>query len=308
MKKLLRQNTPDPRQLPLQLDLFASGSASPPLPGAEVTALAASPSPSAPTPSVLAKPPAARQPGGRRIQLGEQVLDYILLRSRRRSIGFVIDDEGLRITAPRWVTLADIDSAIREKQRWIFAKLNERRQRSARRMQPQMQWRDGATLPFLGKEISLRLAAAAGAEQLTEHGIAYDESQRQLLIWLPPEAGEQQIRDRVLGWLQSEARRLFAERLPVYAEKLGVRFHSFRLTSAKTQWGSCTADGKIRLNWRLMHFALEQIDYVIAHELAHLREMNHSPRFWATVQSVFPDFDVARKALRDHGPETLPAF
>ncbi|MDB5855202.1 MAG: putative metal-dependent hydrolase [Herminiimonas sp.] len=308
MKKLLRQNTPDPRQLPLQLDLFVGGSASPPLPATDVKAVAASPSPSAPTPSVLAKPPAVRQPGARRIQLGEQVLDYILLRSRRRSIGFVIDDEGLRITAPRWVTLADIDSAIREKQRWIFAKLNERRQRSARRMQPQMQWRDGATLPFLGKEISLRLAAAAGAEQLTEHGIAYDESERQLLIWLPPEAGEQQIRDRVLGWLQSEARRLFAERLPVYAEKLGVRFHSFRLTSAKTQWGSCTADGKIRLNWRLMHFALEQIDYVIAHELAHLREMNHSPRFWATVQSVFPDFDVARKALRDHGPETLPAF
>jgi predicted metal-dependent hydrolase len=308
LKKPDRQNAPDPRQLPLQLDLFSGASPSSVHPATDAAAPPAPPPPSAPTSPILSQPPAARRPGARRIQLGEQVLDYILLRSRRRSIGFVIDEDGLRITAPRWVTLGDIDSAIREKQRWIFSKLNERRQRSARRMQPQMQWRDGATLPFLGKEISLRLAAAAGAEQRTEHGIAYDEAQRQLLIWLPPEAGEQQIRDRVLGWLQSEAKRLFAERLPVYAEKLGVRFHSFRLTSAKTQWGSCTADGKIRLNWRLMHFALDQIDYVIAHELAHLREMNHSPRFWATVQSVFPDFDVARKALRDHGPETLPAF
>jgi len=112
----------------------------------------------------------------------------------------------------------------------------------------------------------------------------------------------------VQGWLQLEAKRLFAERLPVYADKLGVAYRSFALSSATTQWGSCTADGRIRLNWRLIHFALPMIDYVVAHELSHLREMNHSPRFWATVQSIFPEFEAAKKALRDSGPETLPAF
>jgi predicted metal-dependent hydrolase len=80
------------------------------------------------------------------------------------------------------------------------------------------------------------------------------------------------------------------------------------LSSAITQWGSCTVGGKIRLNWRLIHFALPMIDYVIAHELSHLREMNHGPRFWATVQSIFPEFEAAKKVLRDSGPETLPAF
>ena len=87
-----------------------------------------------------------------------------------------------------------------------------------------------------------------------------------------------------------------------------VSYHSFALSSATTQWGSCTVDGKIRLNWRLIHFALPLIDYVIAHELAHLREMNHGPRFWATVQSVFPGIRGGQKSLARHAPETLPNF
>jgi predicted metal-dependent hydrolase len=108
--------------------------------------------------------------------------------------------------------------------------------------------------------------------------------------------------------LQGEAKRVFAERLAIYSEKLGVQYSSFALSSASTQWGSCTADGRIRLNWRLMHFALPNIDYVVAHELSHLREMNHGPQFWTTVQSVLPEFEIARKALRDHESHQLPEF
>ena len=119
---------------------------------------------------------------------------------------------------------------------------------------------------------------------------------------------DQRLKDRVQGWLQSEAKRVFADRLAFYSEKLGVQFSSFALSSASTQWGSCTADGRIRLNWRLMHFALPNIDYVVAHELSHLREMNHGPQFWTTVQSVLPEFEIARKALRDHESHQLPEF
>ncbi len=236
------------------------------------------------------------------MQVGDHVIEYQLARSKRRSIGFLIDEAGLRITAPRWVPIADIDNAIREKQRWIFAKLNERRERSARRLHPEMQWRDGATLPYLGNDVTLRILSAQAA------GIVYNDSRRELTISLPPDASEQQLKDRVQGWLQLEAKRVFAERLPVYAQKLDVTYRSFALSSATTQWGSCTVEGKIRLNWRLIHFALPMIDYVIAHELSHLREMNHSPRFWATVQSVFPEFEAAKRTLRENGPETLPIF
>jgi predicted metal-dependent hydrolase len=305
--KLLRQTPPDPNQLALQLDFFSTEFSSQPA--------VDQPAPKhEPGPAAVQKPaepielfPSVDTPGNlsgtrRRVHVLDHILEYRLLRSKRRSIGFLIDDDGLRITAPRWVTLAEIESAIREKQGWILTKLSERRERSARRLQPQMQWRDGAMLPYLGADLTLRILSAQGA------GVAYDHETRELSVALPPDAGEQQLKDRVQGWLQLEAKRIFAERLPVYAQKLGVSYRMFALSSATTQWGSCTADGKIRLNWRLIHFALPLIDYVVAHELAHLREMNHSPRFWSTVQSIFPEFEAAKKALRDHGPETLPEF
>jgi predicted metal-dependent hydrolase len=165
-----------------------------------------------------------------------------------------------------------------------------------------MEWRDGAKLPYLGSDITLRIADRGSL------GARFDESTGELHIHLPSSSTEQQLKDRVQGWLQSEAKRLFAERLEIYAAKLGVSYQRFSLSSASTQWGSCTADGRIRLNWRLVHFALPNIDYVVAHELSHLREMNHGPQFWATVQSVLPEFESARKALREQERENLPNF
>jgi predicted metal-dependent hydrolase len=282
LKQYLRQKLADPNQLSL-LDL---------LPGADAN--------TAPPLSTVPEPPLAA--GHRRLRLDEHHLDYRLLRSKRRTIGFLIDDDGLRVTAPRWVTVAEIEIAITEKRVWIFKKINEQRERSVRRLQPPMEWRDGARLPYLGADIVVRIADSAST------GIRFDEASRELHVSLPASATEQQLKDRVQGWLQAEARRVFAERLDIYATKLCVEFKGFALSSATTQWGSCTADGRIRLNWRLMHFALPNIDYVVAHELSHLREMNHGPQFWATVQSLLPEFETARKALRNHEPSNLPAF
>ena len=253
-------------------------------------------------PAAAAIVPAPAGPGQRRLKLGQHQLSYRLRRSKRRTIGFMIDDEGLRITAPKWVGVGEIEEAIREKQRWILAKLHEQRERVERRVTPQMQWRDGASVPYLGEALTLRIRADAS------DGIVHDATAGTLTVCLPAGAAEERLKDRVQAWLQAQAKSLFAARLPLYAARLDVSYRAFALSSATTQWGSCTADGRIRLNWRLVHFALPLIDYVIAHELSHLREMNHGPRFWATVQSVFPEFDTARKALRNHAPESLPVF
>ena len=282
LKQYLRQKFADPNQLSL-LDLLPGAKADPELPRSTV--------PELPIPA-----------GHKRLRLDDHTLDYRLVRSKRRTIGFLIDDEGLRVTAPRWVTVAEIELAITEKRAWIFKKMNEQRERSVRRLQPPMEWHDGARLPYLGTDIVVRIADAANT------GIRFDEQTRELHVSLPASATEQQLKDRVQGWLQAEAKRVFAERLEIYAAKLGVTFKGFALSSASTQWGSCTADGRIRLNWRLMHFALPNIDYVVAHELSHLREMNHGPQFWATVQSLLPEFETARKTLRDHELASLPVF
>jgi len=124
-----------------------------------------------------------------------------------------------------------------------------------------------------------------------------------LHVGLPQHAEPAQIRDVVQSWLQRQARRVFEERCQHFAQRLGVRMTRLSLSAAQTRWGSASADGSVRLNWRLVHFGRSVIDYVVAHELAHLREMNHSPAFWDVVRSVVPDFEQLRGSLR---AEVLP--
>jgi predicted metal-dependent hydrolase len=286
-------------------DFFAAlEPTTPTAPPAAPRALFKAPPPLPPSPpsSLPAPPRSPDAPPLRRIQLGAHALDYQLRRSPRRSIGFMIDDDGLRVTAPRRITLAEIDNAIRAKQRWILAKLHERGERRALRHQkPPMQWIDGAALPFMGGDITLRLQPAQRSH------CVFDPELGELRVGVVDGLADWQLQERVRIWLQAEAMRVFTDRLALYAARLGVSYSSMTLSSAGTRWGSCTVDGSIRLNWRLIHFSLPLIDYVVAHELAHLLEMNHSPRFWAKVESVYPDYDGAKAALRRRSQE-LPVL
>jgi predicted metal-dependent hydrolase len=251
-------------------------------------------------PAVEAPPPTDKT---RLIQFGAQVVSYRLKRSRRKSIGFVVDEDGLAVTAPRWVPMGQIESALREKERWIIAKIQEMQGR--RRAVPHIDWRDGGTIPYLGRTLVLRVAISGSR---TRDAVVFNPLGDTLTVALPPGAETKQMRDRVQGWLQGEARRIFEERSLVYAERLGVAPRQLRLSSAKTRWGSCNSDGKILLNWRLIHFPMSSIDYVVAHELAHLKEMNHGPRFWQTVGEILPGFEAARAHLAEPPPDLLPVF
>jgi len=252
-------------------------------------------------PRALVVPP-SDQPPKRQLMVGEFILEYELRRSTRRSIGFMIDDEGLRVTAPKRISIAEIDNAIRTKQHWILSKLKERRERRAARLEkPPVEWNDGAQLPYLGADITLRLLV--GGRNRT----SYNPATRELSMVLVPGATETLLRERVKAWYQQEAKLLFEQRLDVYAERLGVRYHSFGLSSAGTRWGSCTVDRKIRLNWKLIHFSLPLIDYVIAHELSHILEMNHSAQFWNTVGLIYPEYEEAKNLLRKRAQE-LPVL
>ena len=229
----------------------------------------------------------------REMLLGEHRVAYELKRARRRSIGFVVGSEGLRVSAPRWLPQADIERALQQKSDWILRKLVEQRERASRVQAARIEWRDGATLAYLGQAITLRIDAAVRV------GSRFDEADRVLHLGLPAGASEEQIRDSVQAWLQRSARSVFERRCKHYADALGVTIKQLRLSSAQTRWGSASVDGTIRLNWRLIHYSPPIIDYVVAHELAHLREMNHSARFWDVVRSVVPDFELARSRLRE---------
>jgi len=259
--------------------------------------------PPAPRIDLPAPPVGAGDPPLKRIVLGQHTVDYALRRSSRRSIGFTIDDDGLRVTAPRRVTQIDIDNALRAKGRWIVTKLRERgERRDQRQLRAPVEWKDGARLPYLGGEITLRL------EDAERSHCRFDADNGQLWIGVVPGLSEWQLKERVKLWFQAEARRVFKERLDHFAPQLNVAYSAFTLSAAGSRWGSCTVGGSIRLNWRLIHYPLSLVDYVVAHELAHLREMNHSPAFWATVGEVYPDYDGARLALRKRSHEMPVLF
>lgn len=266
---------------------------------------AAPPAPPLPPGHPPADPPVYRHPRAHREALlaGHRVA-YELRRSRRRSIGFVVGPEGLSVSAPRWLGQGEIESALREKAAWILRKLQEQRERAARVQAHRVEWREGGQVPFLGEPVILVLdPRVAGAVLHTDAGALPGVPRLTLHLGLPQHAAPEQIRDVVQSWLQRQARRIFEERCAVFAERLAVRMTHLSLSSAATRWGSASADGRIRLNWRLVHFAMPVIDYVVAHELAHLREMNHSPAFWEVVRTALPGFEQARGALRH---EVLP--
>lgn len=244
----------------------------------------------------------------REVETPQQTIGFVLQRSRRRSIGFVIADDGLRITAPNWVTLGQIDEAVREKAKWILAKLREWQERKEKLALTGTRWIDGGELPYLGKRIVLGLAA--DRRQAFFSGDNAQDPQDGDTLWLPlpPSADQARVRDAAQAWLQQRAGDRFGTRLAYFLQRTGLTIRRWRLSSAATRWGSCTSDGTIMLNWRLVHFAPDIIDYVIAHELAHLREMNHSHDFWAEVGHILPDFEQAKQALRRHDPAALPQF
>jgi predicted metal-dependent hydrolase len=268
--------------------------------------------PVAPTPAhnVALLPPAASPPPApgllqhpraqREIVLQGQRVAYEFRVARRRSIGFSVGLEGLSVRAPRWVRRADVDEALHERAHWILDKLAEQRERAQRLEAARVQWREGASIPFLGEPVVLvidpRVAGAAlDAESQGLPGLP----RRVLRVGLPHDVSAAQLREAVQGWLQRQALRVFKERSAHFASRLGVRVRRLSLSSAATRWGSASADGAIWLHWRLIHFTLPVIDYVVAHELAHLREMNHSRAFWDVVRSVVPDYQRARRTLDD---------
>lgn len=242
----------------------------------------------------------------RAIALGGHLVGYEFRRARRRSIGFIVGVEGLSVSAPRWVAVAEVEQALQAKASWILRKLQEQQERAQRLQAAKVVWQDGTTLPFLGEPVIVLLDSRVTGAQLNTDGQSLPGVPRLTLhLGLPQTATQEQIREAVQSWLQRQARKLFEERCAHFAPQLGVRVKRLSLSSAATRWGSASADGSVRLNWRLIHFALPVIDYVVTHELAHLREMNHSAAFWEVVRSVLPDYEHHRGALRT---EVLPAF
>jgi len=310
------------RLLQFTLDLFdTSAPAAPPERPRRRTAPRKSKAPDAVQPIGPNRPPelldqvlapaAFRHPrANREAVLGDSVVAFELRRGRRRNIGFVVGPEGLTVTAPKWVPLYEIDAAVSAKSGWIVKKLGEACERRRRIESARIEWKDGAVFPYLGEQVAVVLDPRHAFEEVGATLQAGGEGQsgmprHTLHVGLAQNAGAEQVRDVVQAWLMRRATELFTQRLDHFAPQLGVSWRKLALSSAGTRWGTAHADGLIRLNWRLIHFRLPVIDYVVAHELSHLRVMDHSPRFWDTVRTIVPDYAQLRGQLKE---EALPPW
>lgn len=232
----------------------------------------------------------------RTLQLHGSEVTYVLRRSARRTLALHVGAAGVRVSVPLRTAEADIDVFLARNTAWLQDALLRL---GACAPQPVVEIVDGLQLPLLGSAFRVRTGCAgrrvvwrAGADGLDE-------------LCLP--ASARNARQDVVRALRARALPWFAGRVEEYCHRLGLSSPPVRLSSARTRWGSCSARSGIRLHWRLIHLPRGLIDYVVAHEVAHLVEMNHSPRFWDVVESLYPDWRAARVALRDAG-RALPVL
>lgn len=234
-------------------------------------------------------PPLSRSPATKahHLIIAGRIVEFALRRDRRR-LAMRIDERGLAVGAPRWVPLVEVEAFIQSHGDWVLAKLDEYASRGGPRHLP---IHEGARLPVLGTELTIRVTAG------NNRGFWDAES-----LWLAakPTANLAQLARRAL---QRRALEHFRPRLAEMVARLGRPVPALSLSSARTRWGSCSTQSGIRLNWRLIHLPPELVDYVIAHEAAHLVEMNHSPRFWSVVERLHPDWRGAREALKRIGAD-----
>jgi predicted metal-dependent hydrolase len=290
------------------LDLFESNTSPAPVNTGSIAIESIASKPYQPGVKLEAMTPPARfqHPlANREAQLGEALVGFQLKRGKRRTIGFSVGPDGLVVSAPQWTPLYQVDAALAEKSGWILRKLAETRARHDRLQTNRIDWRDGASLPFLGKMVRLVLDPSHAFAEVGGALLPGGDGTEQLHLALPRGATPEQIRDAVQAWLMRQAKTLFQQRLAYFAPQLQVQWRKLTLSSAGTRWGSARIDGSIRLHWRLIHFRLAVIDYVVVHELSHLRVMDHSPLFWDTVRTVVPDYASLRGQLKD---EAIPRW
>jgi predicted metal-dependent hydrolase len=212
-------------------------------------------------------------------------IGYRLERVKRSSIGLVITTDGLLIRAPKWTPIYEIDAAIAERSEWIETSIEKQRMR----LSQLAELRDGGHILFRGHKLKIDVRSGLFEEiDLTERHCIFTSADGLI--------------DRTR--LDHELKRVAAVELPMIARAMAdaanLPLKQVRLSSARTLWGSCTVDGNVRLNFRLIQLPEPLMRHVVAHELAHLVEFNHSKRFWAIVESLDPQMKKHRRAVKNY--------
>ncbi len=210
-----------------------------------------------------------------------------LVRSKRRTIALIVERDGsLTVRAPRRAAAADIQSFILEKQEWI---IRTREKFKSLTEVSKKEYKDGDTFLFLGNEYGLTLVKPQRPALKFENGFRLGNAVQN--------NGERFFTQ----WYKEQAYKVIADRVKVFSVQFGFVPKQVKISSARTRWGSCSPDGTLNFTWRLIMAPLDVVDYVVVHELVHLRVKDHSRRFWHEVEKILPEYKDRKKWLRAHG-------
>jgi len=250
-----------------------------------------------------------------------RTIPYTIRRSAyRRTVGITIDVQGVRVAAPERMPLEQVEALVNAKARWIAEKYTEFR----RRQEPRKRFVSGEEFLYLGRRVSLqietepvapvecgrRMLASPVQPELFDFNFSHRSRPRTAVALrgdvLLVQAGasrvrSQEVREMLENWYRLRAEEVITRRVQHYAAALGWPMPRVLIRNQKKRWGSCNAKGELRFNWRLVMLPLRVLDYVVVHEMAHLKVLNHSPSFWALVERILPDYKARHRALHELG-------
>ncbi|MBX6353099.1 MAG: M48 family metallopeptidase [Thermoflavifilum sp.] len=217
-----------------------------------------------------------------------------VVRSQRRlrTLALEVTPSGIRLRAPLRISLADLQAWAQQRQGWLEIAWQQQRQRHHTSGESGTPWR------WLGQLLPCQ-------HQPGDHRWHCQWDGQRLTVFSPAGVSQADVDRRIAAWLRTQASALLRNRVADWAKRLQMNYGQVRIKDQRTRWGSCSNRGNLNFNWRLVMAPEFVLDYVVVHELCHLREWNHSPRFWSLVEQAFPAYRTARQWLREEGGPLL---
>ena len=227
-------------------------------------------------------------------------IPYRIRRSERaRRARILVDGDGVEVVVPRRFPLRDVEPFVEEKRAWIERTLKRMQETEAEL--PAARLEDGGLVPYLGESLRLYVRVEPGRQR--EHVARRGEVLR---VALPADAerllpADGALREALERWYRKRARAEVTPRLDAACARAGTSYTRLQIRGQRTRWASCSSNGAMSFNWRLLLAPAEILDYVVEHEVAHLERLDHSPRFWRLLASRCPDWRRHEAWLRRHG-------
>lgn len=231
--------------------------------------------------------------------IGSKVISYTIRKSlRAKYVRILISADGVQVVAPVFIDDKEIILLVEKKREWIYKKVLNFHQRYTP-MKPQGKFTTGEKLLLMGEYYQINILENVGGKSCIK--FLNDQFFVSINQEIPPEKRAEVIRSKLEQWYIDYAKKFIAERLELFKVKIGVKITTVRYKNQKTRWGSCSSKGNLNFNWRLIMAPKTILDYVVVHELCHLKHMDHSRKFWELVSSFIPDYKERRKWLKENG-------